>query len=159
MRSRCFGPEVKFLFFKKVRDVFRALAKKIDATFKIIQCHVNSEHVTRWDAISQDLGQFGKKYAMDTLEHLEKELEALLWICFSSRYLFSIFEDFFFQLFSSKSKNRYLELKNIQRRASNCISKCSNVSIAYFFSNLTKPLGILDTHQVVECSDRYLLDY
>ena len=37
---------------------------------------------------------------MDTLEHLEKELEALLWICFSSRYLFLIFkEKIFFQLF------------------------------------------------------------
>ena len=30
---------------------------------------------------------------MDTLEHLEKELEALLWVCFSSRYLFLIFEE------------------------------------------------------------------
>ena len=42
----------------------------------------------------------GKKRTMDTLEHLEKELEALLWICFSSRYLFLIFkEKIFFQLF------------------------------------------------------------
>ena len=31
MRSRCFWPEVKILFFKKVRDVFRPLAKKTDA--------------------------------------------------------------------------------------------------------------------------------
>ena len=50
--------------------------------------------------IPKGLGKFGKKLTMDTLEHLEKELEALLWICFSSRYLFLIFkEKIFFQLF------------------------------------------------------------
>ena len=47
---------------------------------------------------------------MDTLEHLEKELEALLWICFSSRYLFLIFkEKIFFQLFSVEN---FLVAKN-----------------------------------------------
>ena len=47
--------------------------------------------------------KFGKKWAMDTLEHLERELEALLWICFSSRYLFLIFEEkIFFNFFSTK---------------------------------------------------------
>ena len=35
MRSRCFWPEVKFLFFKKVRDVFRAFAKKFPPFSKI----------------------------------------------------------------------------------------------------------------------------
>ena len=56
-------------------------------------------------------------------------------------------------IFSLKIKNRYLELKHIQRRASNSFSKCSNVSISYFFSNLSKPLRDLDTH-LVTCSER-----
>ena len=30
---------------------------------------------------------------VDSLDYLEKELEALLWICFSSRYILFIFEE------------------------------------------------------------------
>ena len=48
---------------------------------------------------------------MDTLGHLERELEALLWICFSSRHLFLIFEEkIIFQLFSDEF---FLVTKNV----------------------------------------------
>ena len=34
--------------------------------------------------------------------------------------------------FSQKTKNIVLVLKHIQRRASKCLSKCSNMSMSYF---------------------------
>ena len=74
---------------------------------------------------------------------LEKELEALLWICFSPRYLLLIFEEKKLKIyFSSKIKNRYLGLKHIQRRASNSISKYSNESKSWFFQ---KPIDFIPT--------------
>ena len=67
---------------------------------KCASCHETSflslGHVTRWDAISQDIRQFGK---MGYGHVRVKELEALL-ICFGSRYLFLIFEEkIFFNFF------------------------------------------------------------
>ena len=42
-----------------------------------------------------------KIWDMDTWEHLEMKLEVVLWICFSRRTLFLVFEEkIFFQLFS-----------------------------------------------------------
>ena len=54
-------------------------------------------------------------------------------------------------IFSSKIKNRYLELKHIQRRASNSFSKCSNVSIAYFLPNCPRSWDIAS--HLVTCSE------
>ena len=45
-------------------------------------------------------------------------------------------------IFSSNIKNRYLELKHIQRRASDSFSKYSNMSIVYFFA--IWPISIAD---------------
>ena len=47
-----------------------------------------------------------------SLEHLEMELEALLWICFSLRYLFYIFEEkIFFLIFFAKFRFEILPNK------------------------------------------------
>ena len=95
MRSRCFWPEVKFLFFKKVRAVFRALAKKIASIF-------NSKYKLNFDKllncrachlVGPLVGNFSKKMRYGHGEHLEMELEVVLWICFRRRIIFLVFEE------------------------------------------------------------------
>ena len=103
MRWRCFWPKVKFLFFKKVRAVFRALAKKNWCNFQKITESLIRSFLSFYQVVSKSwraLTNLRGKYDMDTLEHLERELEAILWICFSTRTIFWIFkENIFFQLF------------------------------------------------------------
>ena len=129
MRWRCFWPEVKMSFFKKVRTVFRALAKINDATFK--NTYTGSED--KWYALlftRESQWNMEEKF-VDQKKFNEKKLK---------------------KYFSLKIQNIVLVLKRIQRRASNSLSKCSNVSIAYFPPNLSRPFRDLDPH-LVTCSD------
>ena len=63
------------------------------------------EHVTWW---GRWVGKLIKRWDMDTWEHLEIELEVLLWICFSWRIVFWVFEEVVLVLKFNYSQNPQL---------------------------------------------------